>query len=192
MNDVHTLLRWWKRPPPLATDDAFAALYAHTHVRVFRYIYGLHGGTATEAEDLVAETFLRAWQARHRFQGDDAAALGWLLQIARRLVIDAQRRQHHRDHAPAYVLDDLITNEEPPDEHTIRRDQLRLLQAQLARLPDDQREVVVLRYLVGWRVNDIAAHLEVKENNVSVTIRRALARLRRDWPDAEQEDEQRF
>lgn len=187
MNDVHTLLRWWKRTPPLASADAFAAMYAQTHVRVFRYVYGLHGGTATEAEDLVAETFLRAWQARHRFGGDDDAALDWLLQIARRLVIDAHRRQQHRDHAPASALDDLSIADQPLDEQTIRRDQLRVLHAQLAHLPDEQREMLVLRYLVGWRVNEIAMHLGITENNVSVTIRRTLARLRRDWPHGEED-----
>ncbi len=70
----------------------------------------------------------------------------------------------------------------PLDEQTIRRDQLLVLHGQLALLPDDQREMLVLRYLIGWRVNEIAAHLGVTENNVSITIRCALARLRRDWP----------
>ncbi len=187
MNNVHTLLRWWKRTPPLASADAFAAVYRQTHVRVFRYIRGLHDGGQTEGEDLVAETFLWAWQARHRFEGDDDAALGWLLQIARRLVIDAHRRQQHRSHAPASALDDLPVDDQPLDEQTIRRDQLRVLHGQLALLPDDQREMLVLRYLVGWRVQEIAAHVGITENNVSVAIRRTLARLRRDWPHDEEQ-----
>lgn len=181
------LLRWWKRSPPLATADVFAALYAQTHVRVFRYVRGLHNGGPEQAEDLVAETFARAWQARHRFRGDDDAALGWLLQIARRLVIDTHRRQHYRAHAPACALDDLPTAERQPDEHAISRDQLRVLHGQLARLPDDQREMLVLRYLVGWQVKDIADHLGTTDNNVSVQIRRTLARLRRDWPHDEED-----
>lgn len=188
MDNVQTLLRWWKRSPPLATADAFEALYAQTHVRVFRYVRGLHNGSPDQAEDLVAETFVRAWQARHRFRGNDDAALGWLLQIARRLVIDAHRRQQHRDHAPASALDDLPTAERLPDEHVLDRDQLRVLHGQLARLRDDQREMLVLRYLVGWQVKDIAAYLGTTDNNVSVQIRRILARLRRDWPHDDEED----
>lgn len=187
MNDVHLLLRWWKRTPPLATADAFAAVYEQTHVRVFRYIYGLHNGSATEAEDLVAETFLRAWQARHRFEGDDDAALGWLLQIARRLVIDAHRRQGHRNHAALSALPDVPATQLMPDEHAVDRDQLRMLHEQLARLPDEQREILVLRYLVGWQVQEIAAQLGTSDNNVSVQIRRSLARLRRNWPHDEED-----
>ncbi len=73
-------------------------------------------------------------------------------------------------------------HDQPLDEQSIRRDQLRVLQEQLAHLPDDQREMLVLRYLVGWRVQEIAAHLGMTDNTVSVTIRRTLVRLRRDWP----------
>ncbi len=36
MDNVQTLLRWWKRSPPLATADVFTSLYVRTHVRVFR------------------------------------------------------------------------------------------------------------------------------------------------------------
>jgi len=187
MDNVQTLLRWWKRSPPLATADAFADLYIRTHVRVFRYVLGLHGGGPDQAEDMVAETFMRAWQARHHFRGDDDAALGWLLQIARRLVSDAHRRQQHRNHAPVSALDELPAAERLPDEHALDRDQLRVLHGQLARLPDDQREILVLRYLVGWQVKDIAAHLGTTDNNVSVQIRRTLARLRRDWPHDEED-----
>jgi RNA polymerase sigma-70 factor (ECF subfamily) len=150
MTNVQTLLHWWKRSPPLATAEAFAALYVRTHVHVFRYVRGVHNGSLEQAEHIVAETFVRAWQARLRFQGDDDAALGWLLQIARRLVIDGHRRQQHRDHAPASALRDLPTADRLPDEHAISRDQLHVLHGQLARLPDDQRQMLVLRYLVGW------------------------------------------
>ena len=45
-------------------------------------------------------------------------------------------------------------------------------------LPDDTREMLVLRYMLSWQVKQIAAHLDMKENNVSVRIRRALSRLK--------------
>ena len=76
----------------LRNAESFAKLYDRAHVIVFRFIYSLHGGPPQEVEDLTAETFSRAWKARHRFSGNESAAIGWLLQIARNLVIDAHRR----------------------------------------------------------------------------------------------------
>ena len=43
--------------------------------------------------------------------------------------------------------------------------------------------MVVLRYLLGWRVKEIAHYLDIPENTVSVTVRRSLARLRAGWPE---------
>jgi DNA-directed RNA polymerase specialized sigma24 family protein len=41
--------------------------------------------------------------------------------------------------------------------------------------------------MLGWRVGEIAAHLEMTEDNVSVTLHRALAKLRKDWADRQAE-----
>jgi len=54
----------------------------------------------------------------------------------------------------------------------------------LSALPVERREMVVLRYLLGWPVQEIAAHLGIAENTVSVTLRRTLNELRARWPSA--------
>jgi len=58
----------------------------------------------------------------------------------------------------------------------------------LATLSDDVREILVLRYLLGWHVKQVADYLKMNENTVSVTIRRALKSLQRDWPDSQEKD----
>jgi RNA polymerase sigma factor (sigma-70 family) len=52
-------------------------------------------------------------------------------------------------------------------------------------LPEQQREMLVLRHMVGWQVKEIAVHMQIPANTVSVTIRRLLASLRQNWPDIE-------
>ena len=47
-------------------------------------------------------------------------------------------------------------------------------------LPEDRREMLVLRYMLAWRVKDIAAHLDVPDNTVSQTILRALKKVRQE------------
>jgi DNA-directed RNA polymerase specialized sigma24 family protein len=52
---------------PISNPASFRALYERNRLPVFRYIYGLTGSPQDGVEDLTAETFLRAWNARHRF-----------------------------------------------------------------------------------------------------------------------------
>lgn len=167
---------------PLEDADAFSQLYERAHIIVFRYIFGLHGGPAEEVEDLTAETFFKAWKARRQFTGDDNAALGWLLHIARNLVIDSYR---HRKAQNKLAIDDLdvewlnipegFTSPESQIEY---RQQFSRLWELIQDLSVEQRDLLTLRYIVGWRVNQIADHLHIPENTVSVQIRRILNRLK--------------
>lgn len=179
--------RLFARHPPYQTAEAFSALFEKTHVIVFRYLYGWTGGNRDDAEDFTAETYLRAWRARGRFTGNDEAALGWLLQIARRVAIDQYRRRSVRPVEAALEDEGLPigATEHNPETHVIAEEKTRTLLTLLAQLPDDHREMVVLRYLLGWRVNQIGAHLGIAENTVSVTLKRALARMQANWPETQ-------
>ena len=167
---------------PLEAPEAFAKLYDRSHLIVFRFIYGLHGGPAEEVEDLTAETFLRAWNARRSFDGSDEAALSWLLRIARNLVVDVYRKQKSRGVEQELTLD-VPTREAGPEECALHGEQVDLLLSLMDRLPIQQREILVLRYVVNWPVKRIAGHLGLLDNTVSVNIRRALHRLKQNWPE---------
>jgi RNA polymerase sigma-70 factor (ECF subfamily) len=173
------------RAAPLSTAEAFGNLFERAHLLVYRYLYGLRGGPAEEVEDLTAETFMRGWNARERFEGDDEAAVGWLLQIARRLSIDTYRRQKARGVTENLEWVVAAAPDAGPEEVALASEQHRTLWALLNDLPLEQREMLVLRYLLGWRVNRVAEHLGLAENTVSVAIRRTLTRLQRAWPQAD-------
>jgi RNA polymerase sigma-70 factor (ECF subfamily) len=167
--------------PPFESPQAFDRLYEQTHLAVYRYIYGLCGGPQEEVEDFTAETFARAWKARRSYTGDPASAQRWLVRIARNLVYDSFRRARNRG-------EDSEFNEETtlparmapgPEEINLAQEQRQKLWQGLQRLPAEPREIIVLRYMLGWQVQEIAAALGVLENTVSQTIRRALQRLRK-------------
>ncbi|MBI5877116.1 MAG: sigma-70 family RNA polymerase sigma factor [Chloroflexi bacterium] len=170
----------WRSSPgeaPLADADSFAAMYEKNHLHVFRFLMALCGGQAQDAEDMTAETFLRAWDARRRFRGDADAVLRWLFTIARRILIDRRRYAGAR---PEADLDENAPDDAPESEAILlRAEQMQEVVQALQRLPVAQREMVVLRYVMGWRVNAIAAHLQMPENTVSVSLRRALQHLQR-------------
>jgi len=168
----------------IASPARFRALYELNRLPVFRYVYALTSGSQDDAEDLTAETFLRAWKARYQFQGEIDSAISWLIGIAKRLVIDDYRRTARANrNSPTDV-----NSESTPEQTAIQQEQQKLLFRLLADLPDEQREILILRYLLGWRVNDIAQNIGASENKVSVSLHRILSKLREKWTEMELED----
>jgi len=157
-------------------------VYEQNRTPVFHYIFSLTGGPQENVEDLTADTFLRAWKARHTFDGTDGSATGWLIQIAKRLVIDRYRRETVQNKQRDAHFPEMDPS---PEQEAIAGEEGRLLLSLLEELPDEAREIIVLRYILGWRVADIALHLGTTENNVSVSIHRTLTRLQDKWHAAE-------
>ena len=168
----------------IASPASFRVLYELNRLPVFRYIYALTAGSQEDAEDLTAETFLRAWKARHQFEGEMDSAIGWLIGIAKRLVIDDYRRTVRATRNLSTDLD----SESTPEQSAIQDEQQAFLFRLVADLPEEPREIIVLRYLLGWRVQDIARHLGASENKVSVSLHRTLSRLREKWTDVDPEN----
>jgi RNA polymerase sigma-70 factor (ECF subfamily) len=172
----------------LQDPEVFRELYDHTQLIIFRFIFGLHGGPIEEVEDLTCDTFLRAWKARHRFRGSKHDALCWLFTIARHIVIDEHRRKRYQWDRNNISLDRddfkeawISTNDTPEDRFSAI-EQFAILWDLLQKLPDNKREILVLRYMIGWQVKQIAEFIHKEENTVSVMIRRCLNQIRQDWP----------
>jgi RNA polymerase sigma-70 factor (ECF subfamily) len=187
---LQSIKRWLTKENEgaFSNAEAFTRLYERTSLRVFRYIYGMSGGPLQEAEDLTAETYERAWKTRQHFTGDEQAALNWLLRIARNLTIDLSRRRKVREVDESFQIDRLVDLNILPEINLITREQIETLWHLLGTLSEDVREMIVLRYMLGWQVKQIAHYLQVDENNVSVKIRRALKSLQRDWPQSQEKD----
>lgn len=172
---------------PLQDAESFSNLYIRTQLIIYRYIYGLHGGPLEEVEDLTCDTFLRAWKGRSNFSGGDHDALSWLFTIARHLVIDAHRRKKTRPDDTTEILEDtsldamFLSSQHNPEEQAASREQFSHLWEILQGLSYERREMLVLRYILGWQVKQIANFLQMEENTVSVYIRRSLEQIRRDW-----------
>ena len=187
---LQSIRRWFRKEDELSVPniDAFTRLYEATYLIVFRYVYGLSGGPLEEAEDLTAETYARAWKTHQSFNGDQQAALSWLLRIARNLAIDLSRRRKVREIDESIPIELLEDSNLAPELDVITREQITILWRLLGTLSEDVREMVVLRYMLGWQIKQIATHIGASENNVSVTIRRALKSLQRDWPQLPEKD----
>lgn len=146
--------------------ESFGDLYRQYHQPLFR-LARAHLGEG--AEDAVAETFLRAWKALPRYRDTGAPFLAWLYGIAGHVIADEFRRR-----ARVEVRPDL------PDRRVewAVDDELALAAA-IRRLPNEQRQVVELKFLMGATNAQVAAVLGKSEGAVNAKQWRALAALRR-------------
>jgi RNA polymerase sigma-70 factor (ECF subfamily) len=181
---------------PDETDEQLMRRFQRGEARAFETLMRRHRtpihsflcrqvGDRARAEDLTQEAFLRVVKARHDWE-PRAAVRTWLFTIARHLAADEGRRQVHRATAP---LDAARPGERSPAERVpdpARRPdeaagdaELRpRLEAALAGLPPEQREVFLLREHAGLSFPEIAEATGVNENTVKSRMRYALLGLR--------------
>jgi RNA polymerase sigma-70 factor (ECF subfamily) len=131
-----------------------------------------------EAEDLTAETFLRAVRSADRFDPSRASAQTWLLTIARNVLIDHIRSARARRHVGLDELRDLAVDAPSPEERMLRREAVAGVLEAMALLSQEDREVLSLRFGGDLDIPEIAALLGVRAGTVRTRLWRALERLR--------------
>jgi len=140
----------------LANPDQFRAFYGDALPRVYGYFYHRLGADGALAEDLTQETFLAA-VAELRRGTPVASPVPWILGVARHKLLDHFRRQRRigwtfLSWENAVEEEDLIAIEE--NESTVEQ-----TVAALAAVPSPQREALLLKYLDGLTVPEVAAAL---------------------------------
>ncbi len=157
----------------LAHDErgAIDRIYVALGATVFRYLQGLVG--RDDAEDVLQRVFYEVWR-HHRRYDPSRSLTAWVLGIARNRAIDHLRRQ--RNVAVALDgLDDAVG--EDGRELAERHARSHELRNALDRLPDEQREVLVLAYFGCFTQSEIATHLGVPLGTVKARAFRGLRRL---------------
>jgi RNA polymerase sigma-70 factor, ECF subfamily len=157
-------------------------------------------GSAADADDAVQETMVRAWRGLDRYESR-APLEAWLYRIATNVCLNLlrgrQRRAlpmdvsaaataaaplgtpHHREHWIEPIADGLITKPSAdPGEVAADRETIRLaFVAALQLLPPRQRAVLILRDVLRWKAEEVAALLDVSVVSVKSSLQRARARL---------------
>jgi RNA polymerase sigma-70 factor (ECF subfamily) len=135
----------------------------------------------TDAEDVVQETFVRVWRARHRWR-PTASVSTYLYTIVTRLCLNRRRSLRRRPaHLPLPGSDEAAHPGDgaPSPEALAASSQLRrALAVELAGLPPNQRAAVLLRHEGGLSYQEIAAALDTSPGAVESLLSRARTRLR--------------
>ena len=143
--------------------------------------------SAADTDDIVQEAFLRAFRGYDGFRGGDVKA--WLLTIVRNCHATAVQQQQRRatvplpeDHEEALrsVSVEVATSPDP-ESASAAADEKRTLDRLIAALPEEHREVLVLRELEDMSYREIAAVTQVPIGTVMSRLARARAALRDKW-----------
>ncbi len=162
--------------------EAFGLLYDHYHGSVFRFLY-YRTRTTTLAEDLTSETFFRALRSMNsfRWQGKDFGA--WLMTIARNLTMDhfkAGRTRLETATEDMGVHDDAT---EGPETAVLNSLTNELLLAALKKLPAEQQDCLVMRFLQGMSIAETALVLDRSEGAVKQLQLRGVRNLAKLMPE---------
>jgi len=183
-----------------------------SHVERYRRELQVHCyrmlGSYDDSEDLVQETFLRAWRGRATFQGR-ASVRTWLYRIATNACLDALDRRPRRVMPPDLVaaadpaavpappppdipwvtpypdrlLDTIASGDEAPESEVVSRETIELaFIAAMQHLPTRQRAVLILRDILGWSANESAGLLAMSVPALNSALQRARGTLKEHLP----------
>ena len=155
-------------------------VYAHQGI-AFRTAYMI-AGNAADAEDAAQDGFVKAWRALGRFR-EGAPFRPWLLQIVANEARNRRRSAGRRAHLALRAA-----TEEPsgdaapsPEASLLSAETRQTLLAAVNELPEDQRNVIALRFFVGLSEVEVAETLSLPTGTVKSRSARALERLRESY-----------
>jgi RNA polymerase sigma-70 factor (ECF subfamily) len=158
-------------------DSAVGDLYDRFRRSCYSFAVRMVGAEG-EAEEVVQETFVRAWRSASSYDAQRASVQAWLLSITRNLCIDELRRRRRRVVQSA-MLDD-APDPPAPDrtdleaERELLRNEVR---AALQALPPEQRSAIELVYFHGLTSQEVGQALDVPSPTVRSRLRLGLLKL---------------
>jgi RNA polymerase sigma factor (sigma-70 family) len=164
-----------KSVPPDARAG-FEQLFCDTRTDLLAYVIR-RSQSAEDAADVLAETYLIAWQKLDAIPSGERARL-WLFGVARNLLLKGASRRRSR-HALVERLAGELRSAHPPHA-LVDDDRSGALHAALAALPERHREVLMLTAWEGLTPKQISAVVGTPVNIVRVRLHRARTRLKRD------------
>jgi RNA polymerase sigma-70 factor (TIGR02960 family) len=162
------------------------------HVHCYRML-----GSFEESEDLVQETFLRAWRARETFEGRSSLR-AWLYKIATNACLDALDKRPRSVSAtgevlwlqpyPDQLLDELAGEGNDPEAAVVSKETIELAYlVAIQRLVPLQRAVLILRDVLGCSAKETADVLETSAAAVNSALQRARATMKQHLPERRSE-----
>ena len=147
--------------------------YAEYRPKVMGYIRARVQRWA-DAEDLCSDVFEKVQKKLDDFDSEKASISTWVFTITRNTVIDYFRRTK-----PSEELDENLSDDTAVDEGLLSQETLSELASALKALPEEQRDIIVLRYYDGKPLTEVAELMGLSYGAVKLRHQSALAKLRK-------------
>jgi RNA polymerase sigma-70 factor (ECF subfamily) len=164
--------------------EAYRVLVERYERRIYHVVYGMVR-SPEDAKDLAQDAFIKAFQNLHRFRLE-SKFYTWLCRIAMNVAIDHLRKQKHRRHSEfddsrggsegAQVVR-LHSAKDDPAANVARSQLTKTIMDAVETLPDDQKQVLILRELEDMPYKEIAEVLGIPEGTVMSRLYYARRRL---------------
>ncbi len=157
--------------------DAFAELYDLYVEPVYRFVF-FKISHKEEAEDLVSDVFLRSWQYLVDANKEDVRNFSSLVYtIARRRIVDVYRDRSKRQESSIDSVGEIVDQDTGHDIMIQSEDAKRLL-GLVHSLKQEYQEAILLRYVEGFPLSEVAAIMGKSPTSIRVTIHRAIKKLK--------------
>ncbi len=159
--------------------DSFGELVERYQDRLYAAMFH-RLGNREDAEDAVQDAFIRAYRKLATFDGR-SGFYTWLFRIAHNAAISRRRRRRPRvslDEQRDATGSEPASEGPPPQETAMRREQVQQVREAIDQLPDDQRDILILRELEGFCYEEIGHILDLAPGTVRSRLHRARTRLR--------------
>jgi len=157
--------------------DAIGELYDRHHAQMFRYVWS-RVGERPLAEDLTGELFTRMVSNLASYREQNVPFRAWLYRIARNLITDHYRKEGGKRTVPLTAAADVPVNGRGPAAVVEQKITMDAIEMALHQLDPVQREVVLLRFVVGLPLHEVAHAMDKSVAAVKSLQHRGLKALR--------------
>ncbi|MBV9228887.1 MAG: RNA polymerase sigma factor [Chloroflexi bacterium] len=164
----------------ISEDTALAQFYQH-HVHTLLSYIRRYVPSREDAEDVLLEVFIAAFERNALAELSESEQLAWLRRVAHNKCVDAYRASQRRKFLSLETVTDSLYEDEGqlPEQMAVHSEELALLRVRLAKLPEQQQQILRLRFGLGLRCTEIARKLNKSESAIRTTLSRTLNVLRR-------------
>ena len=155
------------------TAEQQEKIYTAFYGKVMGYLCA-HINRRAEAEDLASDVFEKVFTRFDQYDGSKSSVSTWIFTITRNTLID-----HYRRTKPTEELDENLSDQSEIDEDLLRSESLEELAAALRRMPQELRDLIVLRYYDNRPLTEVAEMMGLSYGAVKLRHQKALGMLRR-------------
>lgn len=160
--------------------EVFGGLYEQYLPKVFQYI-SYRVTDKNMAEDLTSAVFEKALTKFKSFNPERASFATWIFTIARNTIIDYYRGRSRELEYQKETQVQMTVQYDSPEEEAGRAEEVRKLHACLAKLNNNEKDIITLKFGSEMTNREIAKMLKLSESNVGTILCRAVRKLRDDF-----------